>query len=137
MDSVQGEKPPASLPVDQWKTWTYGEFVDESKRAANAFIKMGLQPFDAVTIYGFNHPAWHGAAVSDPATLQLSSKRFELGGRWPLSWLEASVRESTPVTLLSKSSNTLHTCTPASNRPTGIRPTTPGPGWQWFRMQTR
>jgi len=60
---AKGEKAPDSLPGDQWKTWTYQQFYDESSTAARGFIKLGMNRFDAVTIYGFNHPVWTMSAI--------------------------------------------------------------------------
>lgn len=57
------DEAPASLAVEQWMTWTYQQFYDESCAAANGFIRLGMGRFDAVTIYGFNHPVWHMSAI--------------------------------------------------------------------------
>lgn len=51
-------KAPESLPDDQWKTWTWKQHYDESRKAAKGFIKLGHQPFDAVAMWGFNAPEW-------------------------------------------------------------------------------
>ena len=60
----KGDPAPKSLPVDQWKTWTYNEYLAEIKVAARAFMSFGLKKHDAVTIYGFNAPEWHMAELS-------------------------------------------------------------------------
>lgn len=60
----KGDPAPKSLPVDQWKTWSYNEYLAEIKVAARAFMSFGLKKHDAVTIYGFNAPEWHMAELS-------------------------------------------------------------------------
>lgn len=42
-----------------WITWTYQQFYQDVRRAAKAFIKLGLEPFHGVGILGFNAPEWH------------------------------------------------------------------------------
>jgi long-chain-fatty-acid--CoA ligase ACSBG len=49
---------PKVVPLEQWKTWTLLEYYNEVKSAAKAFMALGLQPKDAVAIYGFNSPEW-------------------------------------------------------------------------------
>jgi long-chain-fatty-acid--CoA ligase ACSBG len=60
---AKGESAPPSPPAEEWKTWTYNSFYAESCQAANAFMNLGMKRFDAVTIYGFNHPSWVMSAV--------------------------------------------------------------------------
>jgi hypothetical protein len=60
---AKGQPVPPSVELDQWKTWTYGKYYDDSECVARAFIKLGMKRFDAVSIYGFNHPAWHMSAM--------------------------------------------------------------------------
>jgi hypothetical protein len=60
---VKGAKPEPSLPLAEWKAWTYAEYREEVRAAARAFIALGLAPFDAVAIYGFNAPEWLMAEV--------------------------------------------------------------------------
>jgi len=52
-----GPAPPA-LPDDQWKTWTWKQYYDDVRKAAKGFLKLGLQPFESVAIWGFNSPEW-------------------------------------------------------------------------------
>eukprot|EP00755_Sulcionema_specki_P030041 Sspe_Gene.1954::Locus_660_Transcript_1_1_Confidence_1.000_Length_2482::g.1954::m.1954/K15013/ACSBG; long-chain-fatty-acid--CoA ligase ACSBG len=58
-------KPSGEPPADGkdkdvvWKTWTWGQYYNETCRAAKGFLSLGLQRFDAVMIYGFNAPEWH------------------------------------------------------------------------------
>eukprot|EP00039_Didymoeca_costata_P031340 m.34247 g.34247 ORF g.34247 m.34247 type:complete len:764 (-) comp8694_c0_seq1:2597-4888(-) len=54
----KGETAPPAFPADQWTTWTYDEYYQETAKVAKAFIKLGLQPHDAVAVYGFNSPEW-------------------------------------------------------------------------------
>ena len=44
---------------DEWVKWTYKQYLDDVKAVAKAFIKLGLKPFHAVGILGFNSPEWH------------------------------------------------------------------------------
>lgn len=60
---AKGEQVPPSVELDKWKTWTYGQYYDDSECVARAFIKLGMKRFDAISIYGFNHPAWHMSAM--------------------------------------------------------------------------
>ncbi|XP_060075847.1 long-chain-fatty-acid--CoA ligase ACSBG2-like [Ylistrum balloti] len=46
----------------EWVKWTYQQYYDEVKTAAKAFIKLGLEPYHAVSILGFNSPEW---AIAD------------------------------------------------------------------------
>eukprot|EP00927_Polykrikos_kofoidii_P053339 TRINITY_DN4773_c0_g1_i4.p1 TRINITY_DN4773_c0_g1~~TRINITY_DN4773_c0_g1_i4.p1 ORF type:complete len:778 (+),score=97.53 TRINITY_DN4773_c0_g1_i4:203-2335(+) len=52
------------LPLDQWTTWTYQQYYDESVAAAKAFIKLGFAPFDSVNVWGFNAPEWVISSVA-------------------------------------------------------------------------
>lgn len=54
---VDGKAGPA-IPLDDWKAWTYKEYIAEVKATARAFLALGLGPKDAVAIYGFNSPEW-------------------------------------------------------------------------------
>ncbi|XP_068245746.1 long-chain-fatty-acid--CoA ligase ACSBG2-like [Palaemon carinicauda] len=42
----------------KWKYWTYKDYFDESRTAAKAFIKLGLERFHGVCIMGGNAPEW-------------------------------------------------------------------------------
>lgn len=55
---VKGGRVPPVLPADQWTTWTWGQYYDESYTAAKAFISLGMQQHDSVNIFGFNSPEW-------------------------------------------------------------------------------
>mmetsp|Transcript_116086 Transcript_116086/g.369346 ORF Transcript_116086/g.369346 Transcript_116086/m.369346 type:complete len:756 (-) Transcript_116086:113-2380(-) len=52
------KKVPPPLPREQWTTWTWKEFRDDSKRSAKAFISLGMQPHESINIWGFNAPEW-------------------------------------------------------------------------------
>ena len=43
---------------DEWTTWTYRQYYDESASIAKAFMGAGVEQFDAVAIFGFNSPEW-------------------------------------------------------------------------------
>jgi len=46
-------------PKGEWKpTWTWKEYYESVRLASKAFIAAGLQPHEAVAIYGFNSPEW-------------------------------------------------------------------------------
>jgi len=49
---------------DEWVKWTYAQYLEDVKTVAKAFIKLGLKPFHAVNILGFNAPEWHISAVA-------------------------------------------------------------------------
>lgn len=54
----KGVRPPKSLPREQWKSWTWSEYYDESCAVAKAFLKLGMKQHDAVSVFGFNCPEW-------------------------------------------------------------------------------
>lgn len=41
-----------------WKTWTWGQYFSDAKRAAHGFMSFGLRMHDCVNIIGFNSPEW-------------------------------------------------------------------------------
>lgn len=41
-----------------WKKWSYNQYYEEVVWTAKAFIALGLEPHNAVCIYGFNAPEW-------------------------------------------------------------------------------
>jgi long-chain-fatty-acid--CoA ligase ACSBG len=47
-----------SAPFEDWKTWNYQEYYDESLQAARGMVTLGLKRYDAVNIFGFNCPEW-------------------------------------------------------------------------------
>jgi long-chain-fatty-acid--CoA ligase ACSBG len=49
-----------------WQTITYKQYYDHITCAAKAFIKLGLEPYGAVGILGFNSPEWF---ISDLAAI--------------------------------------------------------------------
>lgn len=53
-----GEPVPPSKPVEEWKTWTFAEYYADIRSVAKAFIALGIERFDAVSIFGFNSPEW-------------------------------------------------------------------------------
>jgi long-chain-fatty-acid--CoA ligase ACSBG len=62
----------ANLPAlkvkrnERWMTWTYAQYYDDVRTAAKAFIHLGLEPYHAVGIIGFNSPEWF---ISDIAAI--------------------------------------------------------------------
>mmetsp|Transcript_66849 Transcript_66849/g.169564 ORF Transcript_66849/g.169564 Transcript_66849/m.169564 type:complete len:745 (+) Transcript_66849:51-2285(+) len=47
-----------SLPWAQWKKWTWAQYYQDARSAAKAFMKLGVQQFGSVSIFGFNAPEW-------------------------------------------------------------------------------
>lgn len=43
---------------NEWTKWTYREYLDDVRKVAKAFIKLGLESRGGVTILGFNSPEW-------------------------------------------------------------------------------
>jgi len=54
----EGVKAPPCLPDNQWTTWTYKQYYEESCKIAKACIKIGHQRHESVNIFGFNSPEW-------------------------------------------------------------------------------
>jgi len=46
-----------------WKTWTWSEYVAETRRAARGMMAIGLEPGQGVAIIGFNSPEWFMADI--------------------------------------------------------------------------
>ena len=42
----------------KWIKWTYAEYYAYIRCAGRALVKLGLEPFSAVAISGFNSPEW-------------------------------------------------------------------------------
>jgi long-chain-fatty-acid--CoA ligase ACSBG len=51
-----GVAPP--LPWQQWTKWTWKEYYSDARRAAKAFMVLGVEHFGSVSIFGFNSPEW-------------------------------------------------------------------------------
>ena len=43
---------------DQWTTWTYKQYYEDSAAIAKALMAAKVEQFDAVAIFGFNSPEW-------------------------------------------------------------------------------
>ena len=54
----RGDSVPPLLPAQNWKQWTYQTYLEECRTIAKAMILYGLEPGDAVNIFGFNSPEW-------------------------------------------------------------------------------
>lgn len=54
---VDGVAPP-SLPLDQWKCWTYQQYFDEVNLVAKALLAVGFEQHDSCNVFGFNSPEW-------------------------------------------------------------------------------
>lgn len=55
---LNGRDWPPALPMDQWKSWTYKEYINDIIKAAKSLLKLGVKQHDAVNIFGFNSPEW-------------------------------------------------------------------------------
>ena len=40
---AKGEKPPASVALADWKTWSYQQYFEDCKTVAGSFIALGMQ----------------------------------------------------------------------------------------------
>ena len=58
LPQMDGKTVPPPLPLTKWKTWTFQEYYDECRTVARAMMALGLEPWDGVTIFGFNSPEW-------------------------------------------------------------------------------
>lgn len=47
-----------ALPWSDWTKWTWNEYLADSRRAAKAFMQLGVKRFGSVCIFGFNSPEW-------------------------------------------------------------------------------
>jgi long-subunit acyl-CoA synthetase (AMP-forming) len=56
---VERPIPNPEVTTGNWKTWSWKQYFQTSKRFANALIQeCNLQKYDGVVIYGFNSPEW-------------------------------------------------------------------------------
>ena len=46
-----------------WQKTSYKEYYENIRCAAKGFIKLGLQPYHSVSIFGFNSPEWFLASL--------------------------------------------------------------------------
>eukprot|EP00924_Labyrinthula_sp_SR-Ha-C_P014795 snap_masked-scaffold_43-processed-gene-1.90-mRNA-1 protein AED:0.02 eAED:0.02 QI:0/-1/0/1/-1/1/1/0/768 len=53
-----GEDKPEPLPLEEWKTWTWSQYLADAKKVGAAMIHLGLEKFDSASILGFNSPEW-------------------------------------------------------------------------------
>lgn len=58
-----GQAPPA-LPREEWTTWTFAQYHEDTRLMARAFIKLGFRQFDTANIWGFNSPEWFMSVMS-------------------------------------------------------------------------
>ncbi len=56
---------------DQWTTWTYRQYYEESAAIAKALMAAKVEQFDAVAIFGFNSPEW---VMASQATFMAGAK---------------------------------------------------------------
>jgi len=60
---LEGKEAPPSAPVEEWKTWTFSQYYQDSRNVAKGFLKLGAVRYDGVNILGFNSPEWFMAEV--------------------------------------------------------------------------
>lgn len=61
-EALKIEKP--GYPVNgpgEWKSWTWSEYYEESRKFGKALLAIGQKPFEGSAICGFNSPYWHFA----------------------------------------------------------------------------
>lgn len=58
-----GKAPPA-LPLEEWTTWSYKQFLEDVRNAAAGMISLGFERFDSMSIWGFNCPEWIMGALA-------------------------------------------------------------------------
>lgn len=51
-----------SLPWEAWTKWTWSDYHRDARRAAKAFMALGVEQFGSVSVFGFNAPEWNIAA---------------------------------------------------------------------------
>jgi len=64
LPALVDNKAPPALPYEDWKKWTFAQYIDDIRNAAKGFIELGFQPFDSVNIWGFNAPDWVISALA-------------------------------------------------------------------------
>ena len=58
-DPKSGTPPPAGLPWEQWKKWTWNEYYTDVRRCARGLLRLGGERYQGVCLFGFNAPEWH------------------------------------------------------------------------------
>eukprot|EP00403_Amphidinium_massartii_P037641 CAMPEP_0178440584 /NCGR_PEP_ID=MMETSP0689_2-20121128/36875_1 /TAXON_ID=160604 /ORGANISM="Amphidinium massartii, Strain CS-259" /LENGTH=742 /DNA_ID=CAMNT_0020063405 /DNA_START=29 /DNA_END=2257 /DNA_ORIENTATION=- len=53
-----------ALPWAQWKKWTWAEYYQQARYAAQAYMVLGVEQFGTVSIFGFNAPEWVISALA-------------------------------------------------------------------------
>jgi long-chain-fatty-acid--CoA ligase ACSBG len=56
--ALKGPGDAPALPAKDWKKWTWKQYGDDARRAAKAFMVLGVEQFGSVSIFGFNAPEW-------------------------------------------------------------------------------
>jgi len=47
-----------ALPWIKWAKWTWSQYHEDARKAAKAFMSLGVEHFGSVCIFGFNAPEW-------------------------------------------------------------------------------
>lgn len=56
--ALVNNKAPAPIPREKWRTWTWSEYYQDTRKAARALMALGFVQHDSCTIFGFNSPEW-------------------------------------------------------------------------------
>ena len=77
---VEGKVVPPGLPLDQWKSWTFQEYYDESANVAKSMLHSGCSQHSTAAIFG--------VGASSPAASSIDALALL---RWPW-WCRATDR---------------------------------------------
>ena len=50
---IDGKKAPPPVPREQWRTWTWSQYLKDVRKTARAMMALGFVQHDACTIFGF------------------------------------------------------------------------------------
>ena len=50
---IDGKKAPPPVPREQWRTWTWHQYLTDVRKAARAMMSVGFVQHDACTVFGF------------------------------------------------------------------------------------
>lgn len=54
-----GEKPPKSLPLEQWRSWTYQELYNDSLHVGRGLMHLGMERASGIAVWGANGIPWY------------------------------------------------------------------------------
>ena len=50
---LNGNKVPPPIPREEWRTWTWAQYLKDVRRAARSMMALGFVQYDSCTIVGF------------------------------------------------------------------------------------